>query len=122
MAPGLAINTLNGKSSEFVAVLDSGADQTTLTQDLLDDLEIDPLPLQEIPIGGAEGIVNARYCEFLRIGLLEFPGLRKHFPNGLDPVPVHFSRGPFNLLGRQAFLNLCKVTFDGPNQTVLLEF
>jgi hypothetical protein len=122
MAAAVAINTLNGKSSEFVGIVDTGTDQTTLSRALLSKLGIDPFTLKEIEVGGAEGLVKALYCDFIRVGFLEVPGLRQHFPVGTNPVPVHFSQGPFNLLGQESFLNRCLLTFDGPGQIVTIDF
>lgn len=122
MALGLAINTLNGRWVEFVGILDTGADQTSLSKSLLQDLDIDPQSLTIIPVGGAEGPMPALYCDFIRIAFLELPLKQERSPNGHAPVPVHFSQGPFNLLGRELFLNLCRVCFDGPNRVTTVEF
>src|SRR5574342_801888 len=94
-APAVAINTLNGKSHEFLGVLDTGSDQVSLSEDILLKLDIDRSSLLEVSIGGVEGLGFARFCDFVKIGLIEVPSLRNHFPNGVDPVPCHFSRGPF---------------------------
>lgn len=122
MATAVAVNLLNGRSKKFLAFLDTGADQTSLSGDLLEDLDIDPESLPEIPIGGAEGTTDALACDFIKIGFLGMPSMKKYFPNGEYRVPVHFSRGPFNLLGREELLDLCIAMFDGPNGRVTLEF
>jgi hypothetical protein len=122
MAPAIAINTRNGKSSEFIGILDTGADQTCLSVRLLRGLGIDPDTLKSVNVGGTEGVAPALDCSFIQIGLMEFPALRRHFPNGSAPVPLHFSSGPFCLFGQQSFLELCRVVFDGPNQAVLVDF
>ena len=123
MAIGIAINILNGSTSKFLGFVDTGADQTSLSSDILQELGIDPNSLPIVPVGGAEGTTGAGYCDFLKIGFLELPSLRQqHFPNGRDRVPVHFTKGPFHLFGREHFLDRCKATFDGPNGSVQLEF
>ncbi len=121
MAAAIAVNTLNGQSSEFIGIVDTGADQTTLSRALLTKLGIDPSTLKGIEVGGAEGVVPTLYCGFLRIAFLELPGLQQHFPNGANPVPVHFSQGPFSLFGQESFLGLCVATFHGPGQTVVIK-
>lgn len=122
MAVGIAINTLNGRSARFLGFIDTGADQTSLSGDVALALGIDLLSLPSVPVGGAEGTTDAKFCDFVKIGFAEVPSLRQHFPNRKDAVPVHFSRGPFNLLGRESFLDLTKATFDGPNSSVQIEF
>lgn len=51
-----------------------------------------------------------------------YPGGKYKFPNRQDPVPLHFSMGPFSLVGRQSLLDHCIATFDGPRKIVTLDF
>jgi hypothetical protein len=123
MAYAVAINTLNGRSSEFLGIIDTGADSITLTSDLLRNLGIAPLSLPEIDVGGVHGVASARHCDFVKIALVDMSDISLHFPNGDTPVPLHFSSGsPFSLLGRGAFLDQCVALFDGPGQLVTIEF
>jgi len=120
--PAVAINLLNGKSSEFVAVLDTGADKTTLSDEILEKLEIDISSLPVSPVWGIQEAVPLPVCDFIAIGLVEFRTGLQHFPNDQKPVPAYFAPRPSNLLGRDSFLNLCRTCFDGPNQFAELEF
>lgn len=122
MAPCVAINTRNGRSREFFGILDSGADQTSLTEDVFDDLEINLEALRKITVGGAEGYAPTRFCDFIRIAFLERLSMREYFPNELYSVPLHLIHGPFSLLGRELFLDLCVVKLDGPNQIGTVTF
>lgn len=121
-APAFAVNLLTGKFTPFMGILDTGSDQVCLSEDLLRNLEINPGDLPEISIGGVDGVAPARSCDYLKICLADSLSPKCHFPNGDSPVPVHFSREPFSLLGREQFLDRCKVIFDGPRQSVLIEW
>jgi len=122
MALAAAINTMNGKHFEFVGILDTGADQSSLSADLLEKLDVDPRYLTEAEIGAVGGRVPALACDFIRVGLIDMSSGKYIFPNQQDPVPLHFSRGPFSLIGRQSLLDHCVATFDGPRKIVTLDF
>lgn len=121
LVPAMATNIRNGASVGFVGLLDTGADITTLTEDLLANLRIDPSTLPLIEVGGVHSIASVPFCSFIRISLVEFPSMRLYSPNGDDPVPLQFSQSPFCLLGRESFLDLCDVTFSGPRRTVTID-
>lgn len=120
----LAINILNGKSVDFPAVLDTGADKTTLSQAVLKRLNIDPLTLPREPVRGIGKVIYLPFCDFIRISIVDIRTHRNEFPNGYDTVPLYvdLAEGSSNLLGRESFLDLCKVTFDGPKQRLTIEF
>lgn len=122
MALVAAINTMNGRHSEFVGILDTGADQSSLSSDLLEKLDVDPRYLTETEVGAVGGRTPALACDFIRIGLIDISSGKYTFLNGQDPVPLHFSMGPFSLVGRQSLLDLCVATFDGPGKIVTLDF
>lgn len=121
MVKAVALNILNGRTAEFVGLLDTGADQTSLTQKLLGELGINPSDLEddraETPVGGDP----IKLCDFLQIGILHENHV--YFPNGDHPVPAHFSKGATTcLIGQKSFLRHCVATFDGPRRIVTIDF
>lgn len=122
LVKAVAINLLNGKDAEFIGIVDTGADQTALSDELIDILEIDDQLLPWAPIGGAEGFADCMSCDCVKIAFLEEVSLERYFPNGAGAVPLHFTDGPFNLLGQQSFLDKVISSFDGPRQEVSIHF
>ncbi len=120
--PCIAVNILNGKSVEFFAIVDSGADQTALTEDIFEDLEVDLDNLPRAQVGGGEGTYPTVVSDFLKIAFIEESSEREFWPNKSRPVPAHLIHGPFCLLGRESLLDLCVVTFDGPSELVTVAF
>ncbi len=124
-ASGIIHNPFNGKVAPIVGLLDTGADSTSLTWGLLDMLQIDPESLPLARIKGIDGAVRGevRWCDFLQVGLIDPILETTYFPNDVEPVPLHFSKDlEMNLFGRNSFLNLCSVRFDGPREYVTLDF
>lgn len=123
MAPAIAINLLNGKSSQFVGILDTGADYVSFPEGLIDVLEIDRGLLLNTEVGGMHGIGPVKMYDFMKIGLLELPSTVAFFPNHNDPIPVHFKTGsPFFLLGQKSFLSNCIASFDGIKKVSTISF
>lgn len=122
IAAAVAFNIRNGREAPVFGILDTGADQTTLTVDLLRALDIDPDDLEDFPVVGVHGGGLVKKCDFIAIGLIG-PENSIHFPNGRDPIPLHFAeKTPDCLLGMDSFLNRCSVLFDGPRQIVTVKF
>lgn len=123
VAPVVAFNTLNGKSAEFVGILDSGADSTTLTVDIARILGINLSTLPSEQVGGVHGIDDARFCDFLKISLLHPSSRQTYSPNRDSEIPIFIPRGArFCLLGQRNFLEHCVSIFDGPKNIVSLDF
>jgi hypothetical protein len=121
MVNAVAFNPLNGLKADFIGLLDTGADQVSLTSSLLAKLGIDPDSLEDDQAETPSGLKPIKFCDFLQIGI-EHDGV-VYFPNGEHPVPLHFSRrSPDSLLGQMSFLRLCIATFNGPGRTVTLDF
>ncbi len=125
VALAVITNIAKGISIPITGVVDTGADSTVLTPYLLATLNIDPTTLTKTDVGGVNGLKKegGLVCDTLRIGLVEFPSMGLHYPNGANPVPVTFVLGCVSyLLGRKSFLNLCSVTFDGINGVTTFDF
>lgn len=116
-----AVNTINGRFTEFVGIIDTGASETALTEDVLLDLDIDLKSLPEDDAGGSGGSFKTLVCDFLRIAFVQPVTFKKFWPNGADPVPSSLTQGPFSLLGRDSFLDRCILTFDGPDQMAYID-
>lgn len=117
------INPYNGLGTELVGILDTGADSTTLTEDIAQILKIDLNSLPSHPVGGVHGINTAKYCDFLQIEIVDPLTQIHHSLSKHTPVPVYFSSGTiFHLIGQRNFLEHCISTFDGPLNQVSIQF
>lgn len=123
VAPIVAFNVLNGRSAEFVGILDSGADTTTLTTDIAHVLGIDLSTLPSEIVGGVHGTGDANFCDFLKLSLLHPLSRQEYSLSGNREVPVFFPEGNmYCLLGQRNFLEYCVSVFNGPQRIVSLDF
>lgn len=119
-----ATNVRNGLVKVFLPLIDTGAEITILSTNLLRLLEIDRNTLVEDPISGVGGGRQAWLCDYIQISFLDERGgkIKEHFPNKGSHVPLKFIEGSFNLLGQELFLDLCILKFNGPRKETLVSF
>jgi hypothetical protein len=119
-----ATNLRNGLYRAFMPLIDTGAEITILSTNLLMLLGIDRNTLVEAPIDGIGGGRPAWVCDYIQISFLDVrPGnVKEHFPNKGSHVPLKFTEGSFNLLGQELFLDLCIMKFNGPKKETLVRF
>ena len=116
----------SGRPLAVWGLVDSGADLCTLNVQLLGVLGLGPLGPPTVRVSGVHGTAppNAWRTESLRIGF-DTGGRRSivECPNGDRPVPVLFvPDNPWPILGRDGFLDLCRLTLDGPRKRLRVEF
>ena len=119
-----ATNVRNGSFRVFLPLIDTGAEITILSTNLLTLLGIDRNTLQEDPISGIGGGRRAWICDYIQISFLDERGgaVKEHYPNKGSHVPLKFTEGSFNLLGQELFLDLCVLRFNGPKKETLVGF
>lgn len=126
LAKVIAINTRTYQMTRtLMALVDTGADITTLSYAMLDSLGIHRDDLDKEDFKSTGGVVKdgLLLCDFLAFALIEPVTIKPHFPFGPHPIPAAFA--PLRrdcIIGRDMFLDLMRVTFDGPGQQVMLEF
>ena len=106
------------------ALVDSGAEITTLDATLLAKLGIQPDAPADYPvsmINSSDPVMGWQHDLFVGVATATSPEV--FWPNGPNPVPVVFVPDlRINLLGRLNFLDRCVVTLNAWVGQVVLEF